>query len=147
MRLAKKVFNLFFPALAIASVCFSFQLSSAFLLGAMLDQGTVGQFLWLLPLFCLLLFSVMTVAVMVLVSDNTDGYRVARLMISPVFLVFYSLIAACFFCFALFGILSLVPGDTFLRHTGLSAIALSVSVLVIDGIGFYGAIATRSKRK
>ena len=147
MKLAKKVFGSFFPALMIASFFAFAQLACAFLLGAMLDQGISGQFLWLLPLFGLLIASSFTIIAVVFISEETDGYQIARLHISPAFLFFYALITACFLCFILFGVLSLVSSGPLLHKTGLGTIALSVSVLVIDGLGFHGAIALRGKNE
>lgn len=145
MKLAKKIFDSFFPALMIASLFAFAQLACAFLLGAMLDQGISGQFLWLLPLFGLLISSFFTIIAAVFISGETGGYQVVRLHVSPAFLFFYALIAACFLCFILFGLLSVTSSGPLLHQTGLGTIALSVSVLVMDGLGFHGAIALRGK--
>lgn len=146
MRFAKKVFSSFFLALSIVSIFVFAQLSCAFLLGAMVDQGIAGQFLWLLPLFGLLMVSGLVILVIVFVAETIEGYYVGRLHISSTFLFFYALIGACFLCFILFGLLSLVS-NSYLHQTGLSAIALSVATLVVDGLGFHGALALRGKTK
>ena len=131
--LAKKI------SLVVGSLSAFLQIGCAFLLGTMIDMGLANYPIWGLATLGMIVGSVFMCFYARGLAYNKDGYRFGQVSIPSSYWYLYSLLIACVLCFALFGLLSLIPRAELFTHISFIGLALPTLVAIIDGFAYFAA--------